>query len=114
MSREVYTASVLRERWDDATRLYTAWNASGAQTSQRAYTAEENTAADAEAAALAIDTNRSGITTKAVNALAANDTYQAIASPSNAQVVAQVDLLTRECSGLIRLLLNRLDTTNGT
>lgn len=57
MSRSVYTAGVLRERWDDTTRLYTAFDAAGAQTSQRAYTAAENAQADADAAALLLTTN---------------------------------------------------------
>lgn len=58
--------------------------------------------------------NATDIRTKAVAALAANDTYRAIVSPTNAQIVTQVDRLTRECSGLIRLLLSQLDTTAGT
>lgn len=47
MSSETYTDGVLRERWDDTTRTYKAWNASGQQTSTRPYTAAENAAADA-------------------------------------------------------------------
>jgi hypothetical protein len=45
----------------------------------------------------------------AASAIAANTTYLAIGSPSNAQVVAQVRLLTREVSALIRLRLGRFD-----
>lgn len=51
---------------------------------------------------------------RAESALAANGTYLALASPTNAQVVAQVGRLTRECSALIRLPLRRLDTDDGT
>lgn len=51
---------------------------------------------------------------RATNALAANATFLALAAPSTAQAVAQVGLLTRECNGLIRLLLGALDSTAGT
>lgn len=42
---------------------------------------------------------------KARAALTANATFLAIASPTNAQAIAQVQKLTRECSALIRLLI---------
>ena len=41
---------------------------------------------------------------KASNAIAANVTYLAIASPSNAQVAAQVRALTRQTNALMRLV----------
>lgn len=51
---------------------------------------------------------------RAAQALAANATFLGLGAPSNAQVLAQVQRLTRECSGIIRLLLGQLDTTDGT
>lgn len=46
---ERFRDGVLREKWDDATRTYTAYDATGKQTSTRPYTTAENTAADAAA-----------------------------------------------------------------
>lgn len=44
------------------------------------------------------------LASKARAALHANETFLSMVSPSNAQVAAQVNRLTRECSALIRLL----------
>jgi hypothetical protein len=62
----------------------------------------------------AIDATIATIGARANAALAANATYQAIASPTNAQVVAQVALLTKEVNGIIRLMMGLYDTTAGT
>lgn len=59
-------------------------------------------------------TNLAALQAKAQTALTNNATFQAIASPTNAQNAAQVQALTRQCNGIIRLLLNLTDTTTGT
>lgn len=54
--------------------------------------------------------------TKARAALTANATFLALASPTNPQVLAQVQRLTRETSAIIRLLIagDLLNDTSGT
>lgn len=51
---------------------------------------------------------------RARQALTANTNYLALSNPTNAQNVAQIQRLTRECSGLIRLLLDQVDDISGT
>lgn len=51
---------------------------------------------------------------KAVNALAANATFLAIASPTTAQVTTQAKALTRQVDALIRLVSGQTDSTSGT
>lgn len=58
--------------------------------------------------------NLADIAAKARAAIAANTTYLGIATPTNAQVVAQVARLTRECTAIIKLLLDDLADTSGT
>lgn len=58
--------------------------------------------------------NQQTLQARAQLALTANATYLAIASPSNAQVSAQVTALTKEATAVIRLLLGQLDSTSGT
>lgn len=59
------------------------------------------------------ETTAADLRAKATTAIDTNVAYLAIASPSNAQVSAQVKVLTRECTALIRLLLNLTDTEDG-
>jgi hypothetical protein len=56
--------------------------------------------------------NRRTIEASAAQALAANRTFLAIASPTNAQNAAQVKALTRQMNALIRLTLGHLDGTD--
>jgi hypothetical protein len=51
---------------------------------------------------------------RAQAALARNAAYLALPTPTLVDQAAQVALLTRECSALIRLLLNALDSVGGT
>lgn len=110
---EIWQADVLRERWDDATRTYTSWDQAGGLTTQRPYTAAENTDADARATAATSLANETDLTTKARAALTNNAAYLA-STPTQAQVAAQVKDLTRQVSGLIRLFIRALDTLDGT
>lgn len=55
--------------------------------------------------------NRATLLTQARNALGANATYLGIGAPTNAQVVAQVQALTRQVNGLIRFAVNDLTGT---
>jgi hypothetical protein len=56
--------------------------------------------------------NRATVESQAKTALDGNRTYLAIATPTNAQVAAQVRALTRQANGLIRLALAQFDGTN--
>lgn len=51
--------------------------------------------------------------TKAANAIAANQTFQAIPSPTQAQGLAQIQALTAQVNALIRVVANQLSSTSG-
>lgn len=50
---------------------------------------------------------------KAWAAFQANNDFLAIASPTTAQAVAQVKLLTRECNGILKMIFGIYDSTSG-
>jgi hypothetical protein len=58
--------------------------------------------------------NEKALLDKAKAALTANATFLAIATPSNAQVSAQVKALTRQVNALIKLAARDLADTSGT
>lgn len=64
---------------------------------------------DVEPILFGADLNAQTLQDRARAALSANATFLGITSPTAAQVTTQVQRLTRECSALIRLMLNQLD-----
>lgn len=113
VSWQVWTNATLVESGDDATRIVTTYPPTGGPTT-RPYTAAENAAADARAAETAAATNAQTLRDKATAALAGNATYLALATPSNAQVAAQVKALTRQVNALIRLEVRALTDVSDT
>ena len=111
---ETWTDGVLRERWDDDARLYTAWDEAGVQIEQRTYTDEESTSADVKDNLSLMSANKDSIVSKMQTAQTNNATYLAIASPTSAQNTAQVKALTRQVNALIKLAINDLGNTTGT
>lgn len=112
---QVWTETdVLIRQWDDNTSTYTEYDpTTGALTLTRAYTAAETSDAQARAADATARTNLATLQNKAQTALNNNATYLGIASPTNAQAVAQIGALTRQMDAVIRILTNLLsDTTN--
>lgn len=57
--------------------------------------------------------NLTTLTGKAATAIANNVAYLGIGAPTNAQVVAQVQALTRQLTALMRLASGALDSTAG-
>lgn len=84
MRHETYdSAGRLRERWDDTTRTYTAWDAAGVQTTSRPYNAAENARANDGTQEVTETTNKSSIQANLQADLAA---MQAIIDQTNASL----------------------------
>lgn len=132
-----------QDQYDDAARTYTRWNAQGVQVEQRAYTPEENAQADASAAAAVLVANEDTLRSRAADAIATNTTDQAQAETIRAaadtlanttgtfttaqasthirslatgvRLLAAHDIATKkQLNTLIRLVVEQLDSTDGT
>lgn len=98
------------EQWDDAVRVYTDFRAD--PDTSRPYTDEENAAADARAADAQAATNAATLRDRARTAVQGNRDFLALASPTNAQTLAQVKALTRQNNAIIPLVLGVTATTD--
>lgn len=123
MANDQYVNGVLRQSDDDVNFQHHYYDATGVELpagqSPIAYTAAEVTAAQARNTQSTRANNLTTIFTQAQNALANNSNYTAIVSPTNAQVVAQVQALTNQNNKIIRVLLallkgdlSQLDSTS--
>ena len=101
MSNQRYANGVLREQWDDTTRIYTAWDEDGVQTEQRPYTVEENTAADAAAQTAQQVENKS---TVEINLQQDYLNMQAIKAQSNADLRADPSQEIKQIADAVRRL----------
>lgn len=97
--------------WDLTARTYTETDETGAVLTTRPYTPDENAAADAYVAAQIPARNVATLEAQAAAAMRANRDYLALASPSNAQAVAQVRHLTQVTQALARLVLHQTEDT---
>lgn len=120
--RERYDNSVLVERWSNGTTPGsdpTGYYSGAPVTFQRPLTSDEAAFLAALDSSQTQAANQATLQAKAQSALTANATFLAQTKPATAAVQAsqaydQAVTLTRECSALIRLALNLLDSVNGT
>lgn len=110
---------VIRDRWVDATRLHHLYDEAGvelpAPASPVPYTAAENAGADLRTVNATTAANEATLRERARAAIAANNAWLGRSSaPTNAQTLAHIDRLTKECTALIRLAVRELASTEGT
>ena len=100
-----------RVSWhDDDARVM--WDFTTEPHSSRPYSDEENTAADERDAQRVLDGNRVTLTERARTALAGNRDFLDLATPTNAQTLAQVRALTKQMNVVIRLIVGDLTSTD--
>jgi hypothetical protein len=111
MSPEIYHDGVLRQQWNDDTRIYTEWNQDGTlvpstptNPNPRPYSERENALADLRSPAATQSPAEQTLRAQGRTALTANATYLATVPHTAAEAAAQVEALTRQCSALIRLI----------
>lgn len=115
MSNWITYTDTHKTEGDDTTRLATVTpiNPVG-QSTTRPYTDSENAGADQRALDATRSINKEALLSKAEQALSTNATFLAIASPTNAQTLAQVKALTKQINALIKLAVNDLNSQDGT
>lgn len=102
------------EQWDTTAATYTHWNPDGTVASTRAMTASETVYVNDAIVPATFSTNQQAIIAKAWTAVQANAAFLAIPNPTAAQAIAQVGILTKECTALIRLILGSFETPSDT
>jgi hypothetical protein len=107
MSTIVYQDGVLREKWDDASRAYTEWDATGAQVSTRPYTADENAAADASAAQATADANAASTSSKLITV--DFPAAQAIINESNSDINSNPASEIKDLAKAVRRLTRKVE-----
>lgn len=112
MSQSEYTDGVLTKFWDDTTRTYHEYDATGVETYTRPYTDDENATADAAAVDNELAENKSTIET---NLAADLDAMQAILDQTNANLRADPSQEIKDIAQAVRRLTRiALDDYSGT